>query len=369
MNIDNGYAQTLRNLVPSSPASNTEYISRDAENAGVSWDIPDRLRVITAAGQRVRALIHGTAGVGKSTELQLWVRSLSDSFEIIYIEISDVRGGIDAILEQIIVAIRNEGQHLAKGGRWDEVAKIAAILASGMTMVVGGGLGVAESKQQTVRELFARTMSLFDRDRPLLLLIDGLDRLSFDDTISIFQAGSPLFDPVVPSIVCTIPHAHVLTNPRERWDPRITDIWHLPAFSVIKQDGSPNATAVAALAQGLGHRLSPLPTPVQVELLQRVALMSGGIPRHAIQILRTAVLTGVRMKRVGPFEIIAGERELRQDLEQSLTDDDQYWLNRVGRGESAGLPPRLLVSGAIIPYEGPERRYFAVHPLLRPVTT
>ena len=348
MNIDNGYAETLRNLVPSSPALGAEYVARDAENAGVAWDVPDRLRVITAAGQRVRALIHGTAGVGKSTELQLWARSLSDSFEVIYVEIADVRGGIDAILVKIVSEMRLEMRVLKNTGRLDEVKKILAGLAG---VVAGGsvergaralvtGAWAAESKPPTMRELFARTMALPMGDRPLLLLIDGLDRLPLDDVATVLSAGSPLFDDIVPSIVCTAPHARVLTQSRETWDPRITDIWHLPAFSVIKPDGSPNSAAVEALAQGLGRRLSALPAPVPVELLQRVALMSGGIPRHAIQILRTAVLTGARQLSL----LLTGVPLLLQRCGRSETADDfSDWDARRPTLASVGHPLLVLL--------------------------
>lgn len=102
-------------------------------------------------------------------------------------------------------------------------------------------------------------------------------------------------------------------------------------------------------------------------LLRHVALLSGGIPRLMVSMLRTAVLHSSR-GRIDLSSIELGAREVRQDLEDVATQVKGWSEGRDALFPHTRVRPdsALLTSGAMLAREAPEGRVYVVHPLLFP---
>lgn len=294
------YITALRALDPGRPAAGAQVARR------VGWDRFEELRVQVEAGTRFRIALHGSAGVGKTTELLSWKERL---------------GAMGVRVDYVAFHPRAEALHGLLRGRASQGAE--------------------------------------------LLLVDGLD-LRPEDADQWFGQGTPVVDPDLPALVAVAPTV-VARWPADRRDPHFT-LMHLPPFPVIGRDGRARWDAVSAMADMLRQRLAGEEALLEKpSLLKRIGLMSGGVPRDAIRILRGAVLTAAaRSDLVTTGQVVAGERELRQDLEQSFVHGDLAVLRNVlDRQRFLEPDPRLLTMGAVLTYEDAEGIYALPHPLLR----
>ncbi len=83
-----------------------------------------------------------------------------------------------------------------------------------------------------------------------------------------------------------------------------------------------------------------------------------------MRILRGAFLASIGAAEVNAAHLAAGEREVRQDVEQALQTGDIAVLDRVRESRVYRGDPRLSLANAVLAYEGESRRYWAPHPLL-----
>lgn len=295
------FVEALRRLDPAKPAGDEEYVARPG------WDRFDEISLLLEAGVRFRMVLHGSVGVGKTTELQLWARRL-------------VKSGISAVYAPLAVGSR-------------PLVDLVHTAASGGNQLV---------------------------------LLDGLD-LQPDQAEVNFGPGTILVTPSLPALVVAAPHAIGRWAP-DRRDPKLQLVQLLP-FPVVARNGRAEWPAVHALAELLGRRLGPVPLLERASLLNRVALTSGGVPRDAVRILRGAVLSAAKRRTpVTMGDVTQGERELRQDFEQSFVLGDAETLNEVRtRGVFLHPQERLLTMGAVLSYEDADGSYAFPHPvLLRP---
>lgn len=302
MPVSPAIVEALKRTDPSVPADEADYAIRPAPEGG-PWDKLDELDTLLGAESRFRILLHGSTGVGKTTEMLRWTKLLGD------------RGRR--------VMYRHAAAHHESVGSLLAYSRVNGIE---------------------------------------VLLLDGLD-LDVDGLADNFGPGAPLADPSNPALIAAAPHSLARTSAAVR-DPVFT-VWHLPPFPVLTRGQRPNAAALDALAHGLQRRL-PDPSILERQtLLRRIALASGGVPRDALRILRAALLAAAPAGVVNVAHVMRGERELRQDLEQGLVAGDEVVLARAmgARGTFLG-DQRLAVSGAILPYEDADGRYWLPHPLL-----
>lgn len=292
------FVEALRRLDPAKPAGDEEYQPRPG------WDRFDEIVLQLDADVRFRMVLHGSVGVGKTTELLYWARRLEEK-----------KVGVQYLQVEL---------H-------------------------------GKSLEEFVRNATVRACRL--------LLLDGLD-LQPDRAEQNFGPGTSLVDPGLPALVAVAPHAIGRWGP-DRRDPKIQLVQLLP-FPVLDRDGRAAWDGVHALAQLLSRRLGSVPVLERVSVLKRVALMSGGVPRDAVRILRGAVLSAAkRLMPVTVGDVTQGERELRQDFEQAFISGDKETLNTV-RTQRVFLHPheRLLTMGAVLSYEDEQGAYAYPHPVL-----
>lgn len=341
--------EALKRLNPASPAEADWYVERSWEGLSRGWDLPDRLEVQIEAGYRVRALLHGAIGAGKSTELGRWAAALAPRVTVLQVKV--VRRPPESAVSATELAFRE---------------------ALRSAFVARGEPEVADRCVARDRDFFRYSLpSLFEAlqepvGKPVLLLVDGLDLLDDEQARTAFGPGSRLLADSLPSVVFAAPHAHVALTPRELRAAELDQIWHLPPFGVVNEDGAPDAPAISALAAGLARRIGDLDVLVGdvTAMLERVAFFSGGVPRDAVRILREAVIAAAGAGRVHFGHIEAGIREIRQDLAQSLTPNDISALEAVRRNQSHEGAAPLVATNAVLGYQGRGRVYWLPHPLL-----
>ncbi|MFT5684604.1 MAG: hypothetical protein ACI8RZ_005548 [Myxococcota bacterium] len=198
--------------------------------------------------------------------------------------------------------------------------------------------------------------------RPVLLLVDGLDRLPGAMLEDVLGPGSPLCDERLPSVIFSVPPSTLVRAPRRYRDARFNLGWTLGPVPLYGADGLPDEASIAALCVAMSRRLSGsggLTDPAP--LLRRAVLSGGGVPGTTVRILREAALAAGRGGSIEARHIAAGERLLRTELLQSLPDrralavalDDGWFVG----------DPELVDVGAVLPVLVPERRW-VLSPLL-----
>jgi hypothetical protein len=330
--LDPRIIDALRRLDPARPADASEYIDRNVEGKPRSWDLVERLRVLVAAGQRPRILLHGAIGVGKTTELDAIERSLT--------EVTTIR-----------VALNLGADSRLDGRAAKQIAQAVNAKAQGL------GWSSTGRVEDAVPELESRTQ------RPVLVLVDGLDLINDSDRAhATFGPGTALTGPAFPAMVLTAPHAMITWSGAER-DAAFDEVHHLPAFALCKPDGSPNAAALLYFAEGLRRRISM--SIIDNQLLLRAALYSAGIPRDAVRILRAALVAAATVGKVNAAHLLAGERQVRHDREGALRPGDPEILAEVAKHGNYVGDARLIERGALVAYERDDgSRYWRPHPLL-----
>lgn len=327
--MDPRIIEALKQLNPGSPAAAGVYVGRAVEGRARTWTLPERLRVLLAAGERFRVLMHGCVGVGKTTELDAIERAL----------------GVDNTV--LRVAVR-----LGANDRVDNAAHEQVHRA--LISYLGA--------QVTLEDAYAQARQ--KSGRPLVILVDGVDLASEERTASALATGSWMAADWLPPIVYVVSHSIITWGPHQR-DPAFDTPAHLAPFPVIRSDGRPDADAILHFGDGLARRL---PDPRIIggrDLLYRIALSSGGIPRDAIHILRAALIAAADVGHVNEAHVLEGERELRQDLDQSLRPGDADILDEVNDKAWYVGDASLVIKRAVLPYDDPAgERYWRVHPLL-----
>lgn len=309
MPVSPEFIEALRRLDPAQTPTEEQWIDRPEEVMGRGWDLADDLRVLLEVGAPIRVLLHGAVGVGKTTELRRLI------------------GGLEA------------GQDIS-------------LIIYNYTKGLSSHYDIS---------------SYINKSKSKLIIIDGLDLISFDDVFRLIESGTSLCDENLPPVIYVMPHDTMLSISREDIDSRFTKVYHLPPFPVQLPGKKQNSGAIDHMALGLKKRLQDLPVPIDDLTYRRIAYHSAGIPRHAINLLRHLILSAARKNRHLPTHLLEAERELRQDLEQALRDGDELILQRTHSAAAhtwSDASPRLIRNSVLLPYEGPERRYWCVHPLL-----
>lgn len=339
--------EALRRLNPTQPPGSAEFIGREQALPGRGWDLPDRLVPLLLAGNRFRGLLHGATGVGKSTELARWEMDLRGQINVVRVELRPAANLETSLFGALADVAAQRGSRTAAG----QLALAVGAANTGLTRPAVRPTDLRDAIQL-----------LTEPDRPTLLLIDGAEL--WPDAAA-FGPGSVFCGEDLPALVATAP-SWIISQPSEARDTRFDHVWHLPPFPVADSGGKPNPTVIEHFASGLQTRFAGLDIwDRSDEPLRRVAWSSGGIPRHAVTLLRSAVLAGARIGRVSSGHVLQAERELRQDLEQGLRPADLDALRMTVRDDRFYFgDPRLVATGAVICYEGRDRRYWRLHPLL-----
>lgn len=341
------YAMTveaLKRLLTHEPAGEEHYLERSGPGSRSTWPWPDQLMPVLDAGQRPRVLLHGPIGVGKTTELMRWGRSFEG--RAVHVSLSGVRDPVAASRDVLLEVIRSWLGQGAPTASSDLKAAIARSdptwsgLARGWTQLLAGAV------------------------REPLVLVDGLDLIPPSQIGAFFGPGTPLAMPELPPIVYAAPHTLVTVNAAAERDAGFDQIVHVRPFPVRRRTGERDAACCDWLAAGLRRRFDGLDLRVAPAVLDIAAEMSGGIPRDALRMLRAALLSAIDHPEVNARHIFIGLREVRQDLEQSLTEPEIRALRKWEPDARPRERVALIRKNALLVYEGEQRRYELPHPLL-----
>jgi len=297
-------------------------------------------------------------GVGKTTEFRRWARGLEGEATVVLVRFAGAPPDEAAFLKGLIEAAR----------------PVLKAVDRKVWQTADGYLNPSQrrpgdSRRRPLPQVSVEKVlrDLVRVSPPMLFLVDGLDLVEMGRAATLFGPGTFLCGDLLPSIVYSAPHS-LLTLRAEARDPRFGQAWHLPAFPVVNAFGNQNDEVVAHLAAGLSYRLPDIDLVGEPGLLAQIAFHSGGIPRHAVTILRGALLATNGNEPISDHHVFQGERELRQDLEQALTPNDLRALKKANAAPRTFAGSReLVVSSAVVPYEGPDHRYWMPHPLLVPL--
>lgn len=330
--MDARIIEALKRLDPARPADASEYIDRNVAGKPRSWDLVERLRVLVAARQRPRILMHGAIGVGKTTELDAIERSLPE-----------------ATIVRVTLNLGTEPRPDATAAK--RIAE--AVMAAGVRF----GIQPTGSVADAVPEIERRTQ------KPVVALVDGLDLINDSTRAHVaFGPGTGLAASGFPAMVLTAPHAMITWSGAER-DATFDEVHHLPAFPLYEPDGAVNESALPYFTEGLRKRVGI--DLIDETLLIRAALGSAGIPRDAVRILRAALVAAATVGRVNAAHLLAGVRQVRHDREGALRPGDPEILKAVAKHGNYVGDARLIERGALVAYERDDgTRYWRPHPLL-----
>lgn len=207
-----------------------------------------------------------------------------------------------------------------------------------------------------------------ERRAPLCVVIDGLEKINGEAGErfrQVFEQTRLIADTPWASVIAAPPCTLTETNSADSRGFTTLPVWGF----------DPNPSD--ALRQLLVRRFQAAeldPTRcVDDALLDRIASESGGLPRHAIAVLRRAVLALISegADTLAPRHVDAGLDELGQALARGLDDEHFATLKRVvqtgklpGKGGKAAT---LFADGRILarpPTQGSRAPRFVVHPLL-----
>lgn len=219
--------------------------------------------------------------------------------------------------------------------------------------------------QQALEAIFEAVRAAHGR-RPIVVLIDGLERINgaavqwMRDT---FANTRLLTDTTVTMVIATPPCPFTETTNQPGWSPRI--VYGFAPDAVLD--------LAEALRRRVGYAGIDPTTDGFGETCERLAIASGGHPRHAIQLLRTIAVAMLKHQRasVTGDDIEDALQSLREELAVGLTDKGWQTLRQLGqRHELPGseIAANLFVTERILvhPASRTAPHSFHVHPLLLP---
>jgi hypothetical protein len=354
MSFDPRLLQALRALRPDTDPGEF-YLER-------GWDLPNRLVPLLLEGSPFRGLLYGATGVGKSTEFSRWARALSDVANVILVTVQ----AASTLWESIGRSLTSETSSQINHPRLTPALNTLLGVSTGVTLPPEA---VTENRKQRVVEVL-RGLPKGTGGRPVLLLIDGLELLP--NAADLFRPGGALMDPDLPSLIATAPYSMPLLHGSDI-APAFLDKWHLQPFPVLSQttdatqgrQAQPSAATVRRFAEHLRQRTGSAGELFDhPDFFDRIALMSGGVPRHAMLLLRGALLSAISQPRVTLSDVLRAERDLRQDLLASLREGDDEVMRSVEETGRFFGGEHLLRGSVVYAIEGERQREWTVHPLL-----
>ncbi len=340
MAVDPRFIEALRRLNPGAPPTEEEYIPRDAAS-GRGWNVLERVETLLLAGTHLRALLHGCTGIGKSTEFARWKRALEGRVVVVPVTVRALDG--DAVLAQVVLGAFEASARLGTPGAAERSEAFLAYWEA------WNGDPPRDDVDSALRN--ERLQIEAAGHGALLVLFDGMDLMPPEEIDDVFGAAGSMLGEAQPPFVATVPHTWALrSGPGSRHE-GVDAVWHLPPLAVIDEKDVAQDAVLDRIVVGLTRRLGDASLFESPALLRRIAIQSGGVPRHAVLLLRQALLSAAGSTLVRAEHVLEAERELRQDLLHSVTF-----------GQAT---PQAYLSGAMLSYEGRDARFERPHPLLR----
>ncbi len=283
-------------------------------------------------------------------------------------------GGAAEVLGAFASAASTAGESVAAAAGAGGVGKAAGAMltlaAASIRLMKQDGLVQSASPRgralQAVADDIAATVRASGRPLPLLV-VDGLEKMngqSVERYHQVFQYTRLLADAPWPMVVSAPPVSMTEVSAEYGFEP-------LPLYGF-----GTDAAGQEQLLQALELRFAKAEVAVDVstrEALTAIVAASGGFPRHAVRMTRSAVRAARRAGRTGVVRADAEEaqRLLAEELARALNAESLAVLRFVAdRGVLPGadaVAAALFAHGRLLalrPARGARRPRFIVHPLL-----
>ncbi|MCS6963644.1 MAG: hypothetical protein NZM16_06325, partial [Thermoflexus sp.] len=233
---------------------------------------------------------------------------------------------------------------------------------------------VRERAELRLFELVSRTNRLIEEirsnaRRPVLVIVEDLDKLSFERAMGLFLNHAALLAELRAHILFTFPIA--LRYAREFLQIRshFSERFIVPNVMVYDRQGRLRPEGYRVMREIVERRVEPyLIDPEAIDLAVR---MSGGIPLTLIQLLQSAILHGLAagQDRIGLPEMRSAVIQLQNDYRGTLRPEDYGELLRYHRTRAFVNDERtreFLANLSLLEYSDGEP-WCDVHPILLPL--
>jgi len=387
-----------------------------------------RKRLIDALNREdARILFYGHRGCGKSTELNKLLVEHKERFLPVTFSVHDQMSPTAICAEDLILIIAERVLNAAKNNNLevdDDLLKPVLDYFNETTRTttesrdshieVGAGAGLlgpllgvfarlsaqikleAHSKETTVALLRKRPSDLLvqansvieavrkpllEKNLQLLIIVEDLDKLELMQAREMYVNHVNLLTGITANIIYTIPIFLFHSPDVNAFKYHFDDVVALPMIKVTDPEGQP-APGFDTVKRIIKQRLED--NLIKENALDRLVTMTGGVLRHAFDVLHTAAVMVDARVPLEQEHINYGLNQLRKDFWQQISlpfdplpdgpksvDDLYNRLADYGRKQQNGEKPRpvsdsvnqlLLKSCALVEYNG--EGWFGVHPLV-----
>jgi hypothetical protein len=385
---------------------------------------------LTDSARPLKAIVPGHRGAGKSWALADLARRLADQFFIVWLDVerstdifsvnhvevlflmgvaafrAAVQAGLHpdrARLEELVESLETlvREQTGAQDFRVDLDKVLEGVIAVGLGMAATGavpvGVAVAGAaallravpfslgvNEETVRrlevkphiaEIVARLNRLLDDVRhaaqhPVLMLVDGLDKIELEQARAVFAESLVLREPDC-HIVYTVPIL-LYYSPDFSSARQLFATCEFPNVRLYRQRQAKaqDEAGYALMRQVVTTRLRALGVEpgdvIAPEALDRLIEMSGGVMRELIGLVRDASLQ-VRLAGQDRIdEAIAAQAIYRLRRQYAAGLSELKRVHETGRRTDTEICDKLLQNLYILGYAN-DRLWYAVHPNVRPL--
>ncbi len=369
---------------------------------------------LEAMDEPVKVLFSGHRGSGKSTELNRLAGLLKGRFFIVHFSVLEILNLTDLTYVDLILAIalrllqQATDERILKGRkrglvgvgmledlyRWltHEIVEEEMVSPSReasaeaalnlLALKLEGRVKTESSTRRMVREraelrlfeLVSRTNRLIEEirsnaRRPVLVMVEDLDKLSFERAMGLFLNHAALLAELRAHILFTFPIA--LRYAREFLQIRshFSERFIVPNVMVYDRQGQLRPEGYRVMREIVERRVEPyLIDPEAIDLAVR---MSGGIPLTLIQLIQSAILHGLAagQDRIGLPQMQSAVVQLQNDYRGTLRPEDYGELLRYHRTRAFVNNERtreFLASLSLLEYNDGEP-WCDVHPILLPL--
>lgn len=369
---------------------------------------------LEAMDEPVKVLFSGHRGSGKSTELNRLAGLLKGRFFIVHFSALEILNLTDLTYVDLILAIalrllqQATDERILKGRkrglvgvgmledlyRWltHEIVEEEMVSPSReasaeaalnlLALKLEGRVKTESSTRRMVREraelrlfeLVSRTNRLIEEirsnaRRPVLVMVEDLDKLSFERAMGLFLNHAALLAELRAHILFTFPIA--LRYAREFLQIRshFSERFIVPNVMVYDRQGQLRPEGYQVMREIVERRVEPyLIDPEAIDLAVR---MSGGIPLTLIQLIQSAILHGLAagQDRIGLPQMQSAVVQLQNDYRGTLRPEDYGELLRYHRTRAFVNNERtreFLASLSLLEYNDGEP-WCDVHPILLPL--
>lgn len=369
---------------------------------------------LEAMDEPVKVLFSGHRGSGKSTELNRLAGLLKGRFFIVHFSALEILNLTDLTYVDLILAIalrllqQATDERILKGRkrglvgvgmledlyRWltHEIVEEEMVSPSReasaeaalnlLALKLEGRVKTESSTRRMVREraelrlfeLVSRTNRLIEEirsnaRRPVLVMVEDLDKLSFERAMGLFLNHAALLAELRAHILFTFPIA--LRYAREFLQIRshFSERFIVPNVMVYDRQGQLRPEGYRVMREIVERRVEPyLIDPEAIDLAVR---MSGGIPLTLIQLIQSAILHGLAagQDRISLPQMQSAVVQLQNDYRGTLRPEDYGELLRYHRTRAFVNNERtreFLASLSLLEYNDGEP-WCDVHPILLPL--